>query len=103
MIAALDHPHLGIVADLFHMALDEPDIPGAIRQNAAHIGHVHLADSNRRLPGQGTTNFKAALAALEEVGYTGWMAFECGQPGDNRERAEAYLRQLPVSLNSLLG
>ena len=58
---------LGIVADLFHMALDEPDIPAAILDNAALIGHVHLADSNRRLPGQGVTDFKAAFAALDDI------------------------------------
>lgn len=103
LIAPLKHPRLGLVADLFHMALDEPDIPTAFREYAAAIGHVHLADSNRRLPGQGTTNFKAALAVLDEIGYRGWMAFECGEPGDNRKRAEAYLQELPASLKYLLG
>ncbi|HLE30091.1 MAG TPA: sugar phosphate isomerase/epimerase [Anaerolineales bacterium] len=103
LIAPLKHPRLGIVADLFHMALDEPDIPAAIRGNGAVIGHVHLADSNRRLPGQGATDFKSAFAALDEAGYTGWMAFECGEPGDNRKRAAEYLKELPASLKYLLG
>ncbi|HET7087825.1 MAG TPA: sugar phosphate isomerase/epimerase [Anaerolineae bacterium] len=94
-------PRLGIVADLFHMALDEPDIPAAFRDHGPHIGHVHLADSNRRLPGQGATDFKAALAALDAIGYSGWMAFECGEPGDNRKRAAEYLRELPESLRFL--
>ncbi len=101
--APQSHPHVGIVADLFHMALDEPDPPAAIRTHAAVIGHVHLADSNRRLPGQGTTDFDAALGALREVGYEGWMAFECGEPGDNQPRAETYLRELPQSLAHLFG
>ena len=74
----------------------------AIRENAALIGHVHLADGNRRLPGQGATDFKAAFAALDEVGYSGWMAFECGEPGDNRKRAAEYLREFPASLRYLL-
>ncbi len=103
LVAPLNHPRLGIVADLFHMALDEPDIPAAIRANAAHIAHVHLADSNRRLPGQGTTDFKAALAALDAIDYSGWMVFECGEPGDNRDRAAEYLRELPESLRYLAG
>ena len=101
LVAPLDHPRLGIVADLFHMALDEPNLPAAIRANAAHIGHVHLADSNRRLPGQGTTDFKAAFAALDAIGYSGWMVFECGEPGDNRKRAEEYWTKLPASLKYL--
>ena len=103
LVAPLGLPCVGIVADLFHMALDEPDIPAAIRDNAAVIGHVHLADSNRRLPGQGRTDFGAALAALREIGYSGWMAFECGAPGDNLPDAPAYLRDLPASLAHLRG
>ncbi len=99
----ISHPRLGIVADLFHMALDEPDIPKAIRDSAEHIGHVHLADSNRRLPGQGTTDFVTAFKALDSTDYQGWMAFECGEPGDNMARANRYLEQLPASLSHLFG
>lgn len=101
VVAPFPHPQLGIVADLFHMALDEPDIPAAIRANAEHIGHVHLADSNRRLPGQGATDFAAALNALDAIEYQGWMAFECGNPGDNSPRAQTYLAELPDSLDVL--
>ena len=103
LIAPLEHPRLGIVADLFHMALDEPDVAAALRDNAGAIGHVHLADSNRRLPGQGTTDFQAALAALDEIGYGGWLALECGEPGDNQKRADEYLAELPASLQMLRG
>lgn len=103
VVAPFKAANLGIVADLFHMALDEPDIPGAIQAHADLVGHVHLADSNRRLPGLGTTDFKAALQALDSIGYGGWMAFECGEPGENHDRAEAYLRQLPRSLEFLFG
>lgn len=101
LIAPLAHPNLRIVADLFHMALDEPDMIAAIRENAGSIGHVHLADSNRRLPGQGTTDFPPILAALTEIGYEGWLVFECGEPGDNQGRAESYLAEIPMSLNAL--
>jgi sugar phosphate isomerase/epimerase len=103
IIAPLESPRLGIVADLFHMALEEQDIPAALRGHAAHIGHVHLADSNRRLPGQGSTDFPAALAALREVDYRGWLAFECGEPGQNQPRAGAYLAELPAAIEAVLG
>jgi sugar phosphate isomerase/epimerase len=101
IVAPFDHPQLKIVADLFHMALDEPEIPAAIQAHKEHIGHVHLADNNRRLPGQGTTDFGAALEALRSIEYAGWMAFECGEPGDNMPRSQAYLEQLPASLEGL--
>lgn len=101
IVAPIGNDQLGIVADLFHMALDEPDMSAAIHAQAAQIGHVHLADSNRRLPGKGTTDFASALDALRSVGYDGWMAFECGEPGDNQPRAKGYLQNLPASLQVL--
>jgi len=101
MIEPINAPSLKIVADLFHMALDEPDIPAAIKRNAMVIGHVHIADSNRRLPGDGRTDFAAALRALDEIEYSGWMAFECGDPGENRQNALEYMRDLPASLKYL--
>ncbi|MDX1600766.1 MAG: sugar phosphate isomerase/epimerase family protein [Anaerolineales bacterium] len=103
IVAPFDHPQLGIVADLFHMSLDEPDLPRAIASHADQIGHVHLADSNRRLPGQGTTDFAACFEALEAIGFEGWMAFECGEPGDNLPHARQYLEDLPKSLDYLFG
>lgn len=76
------HPHLKVMADFFHMSIEEADIPAAIRQARAWLAHVHLADSNRLLPGQGHTDFRSGFAALKEIGYTGYMALECGVAGD---------------------
>lgn len=103
LIQPLQLAAVAIVADLFHMALEEVDPAAAIRQHASAIGHVHLADSNRHLPGQGSTDFAAALQALEAISYNGWLAFECGAPGDNQPRAERYLAELPASLEHLFG
>ncbi|MEE9216755.1 MAG: sugar phosphate isomerase/epimerase [Anaerolineales bacterium] len=101
LIDSLGHDRLGIVADLFHMAHEESDIPAAILKNRAHIGHVHLADSNRKLPGQGATDFKPILIALREISYGGWLALECGSPGQNQPQADQYLTELPESLSNL--
>lgn len=103
VIAPLAHDRLGIVADLFHMAHEEPDMPAAILENQAHIGHVHLADSNRRLPGYGSTKFGSILEAIREIDYRGWIALECGEPGQNQSRADLYSAQLPESLSNLFG
>ena len=103
IVAMVSSPRLGIVADLFHMALEEESIDRAIVQNGPYIGHAHLADSNRRLPGQGSTDFRAALAALREIGYDGWLAFECGEPGQNQGRAAGYFAELPRAIKAVLG
>jgi len=38
------------------------------------------------------------MEALKEVDFDGWMAFECGEPGQNLGRAQSYLEELPASL-----
>jgi sugar phosphate isomerase/epimerase len=42
------------------------------------LGHVHLADNTRKEPGSGDIDFTAAFKVLKEVGFDGYMAFECG-------------------------
>lgn len=84
-----------ILADLFHMNIEEADIAASIRAAGRWIGHVHLADSNRLLPGHGHIDFAAAFGALRTIGYDGWLALECGVPGDPNETlpaAATYLR-----------
>ncbi len=98
-----NHPSVKIVADLFHMALEEADVVAAIQAHGDQIGHVHLADSNRRLPGLGSTDFTAAAAALNAAGYTGWAAFECGSPSQNARNASHYMQTLPDSIALLRG
>ena len=40
------------------------------------VGHVHFADSNRRAAGLGHTDFAPIMAALVEIGYTGYLSAE---------------------------
>lgn len=82
----VNHPHLKIMADFFHMSIEEANLPAAIQATGNFIAHVHLADSNRLLPGQGHTDFKSGFDALKAIGYTGYMALECGIAGDPMQK-----------------
>jgi sugar phosphate isomerase/epimerase len=42
-----------VVADLFHMNIEEDDLAASIRRAAPYLGHVQLGDSNRLQPGAG--------------------------------------------------
>ena len=66
----------GIMADTFHMNVEESSLPDAIRTLGPLLNHVHLADSNRLAPGLGHTDFEGVLQSLVEVGYGGHLAFE---------------------------
>ncbi len=93
-----DHAYVKIAAGMFHMVLEEVDIVQTLRTHGKHIGYIHLADSNCRLPGQGMMDFSAAAAALREIGYDGWLTFSCGDPGNNHMRAASFMAELPASL-----
>lgn len=75
-----------ILADLFHMSIEEASIPDAIRTGGEQIGHVHLADSNRRPAGLGHTDFPPIFAALRDIGYKGYVSAEAF-PFPNSEEA----------------
>jgi sugar phosphate isomerase/epimerase len=71
------HDSLRVVADLFHMNIEEDDLAGAITSTGSRIVHVHVDDSNRLQPGTGHIDFAAVFGALREIGYDGWLALEC--------------------------
>lgn len=72
---------VAVTADTFHMSIEEADIGAAIRAGGAHIGHVQLGDSNRLEPGAGHYDWPETLEALDDIGYDGWLAMECGISG----------------------
>jgi sugar phosphate isomerase/epimerase len=81
-----------LLADLFHMNIEEADLPAAIRGAAGHIGHVHFVDSNRRPAGMGHTDFAPIVAALRETGYAGYLSAEAFPYPDSSTAAEATIR-----------
>jgi sugar phosphate isomerase/epimerase len=88
---------LKVMADFFHMNIEEKDIAQTIRDSAPHLAHVHLSDSNRMQPGAGHLDFEPGLRALRDIGYEGDLAVECRMDGDAAEelpRVGRYLRSL---------
>ncbi|MNZ94712.1 Hydroxypyruvate isomerase [compost metagenome] len=82
LIAAVDQPNFAAQLDFYHMARQGLDLPACIAALAGHIGHMQFADCpGRGAPGTGSVDFPAALAALHETGYAGWLAAEY-RPGE---------------------
>ena len=73
--------NMGLIADFFHLAIEEVDIAQSIIDAGKWIRHVHLGDSNRLAPGYGHTDWKSGFAALKQIGFNGYMNLECGVPG----------------------
>jgi sugar phosphate isomerase/epimerase len=81
----IDSAGLAIIADTFHMSIEEANIGASIRAAGNRIKHVQLGDSNRLEPGAGHYDWDETLEALEDIGYDGWLAMECRLSGPPAE------------------
>jgi sugar phosphate isomerase/epimerase len=96
LCTAVGDPRVQVMADMFHMNIEQPRIEQSLEAVGSHVGHVHLADSNRQVPGLGHTDFVAPFRALQQAGFSGWMSMECGVPGDPAQtlpKSVAYLNE----------
>jgi sugar phosphate isomerase/epimerase len=76
LLESLSSQNVLLLADLFHMNIEEPDIAWSIRTGGNRIGHVHFVDSNRRAAGFGHIDFRPIARALAEIGYNGFASAE---------------------------
>ena len=67
------------------------------------LGHVHAVDNNRGVPGDGHLDFVSIIAALRDVGYSGYLSLETqpeSAPFDTARRGITVLRKIVNSLNA---
>ncbi|MEW5785759.1 MAG: sugar phosphate isomerase/epimerase family protein [Bacillota bacterium] len=76
-INKLANPWVRILIDTFHMNIEEANLEESIARCGGKLGHVHLADSNRRYPGAGHLDFKKIINSLRRIHYDGYGALEC--------------------------
>ena len=84
--------NLRLLADLFHMNIEEVSIPDAITQVVSQLGHVHWADSNRRAAGFGHLDLGPIALALGQGGYHGFVSAEALPYPDSRTAAGQTMR-----------
>lgn len=101
LLKKLKTDNVRLLADLFHMNIEERNIPSAIREAGHWIGHVHFVDSNRRPAGSGHIDLAAAAATLREIGYNGYVSAEALPYPDSDTAArltiDAYHRYFPIT------
>ena len=73
-------PRAKVHIDTFHMNIEEDSMSDAIALTgkSGRLGHFHVSESNRRVPGLGPTNidWPAVGKALRSVGYRGAVVME---------------------------
>ncbi len=76
LLRSLASDNVSLLADLFHVNIEERSLPAAIRDSKGFIWYVHLADSNRRPAGLGHIAFGEIMEALRDIGYDGYVSAE---------------------------
>ena len=76
IMARLEHPCLRTILDVKSASSESAPIPTLIHEAAHDIAHVHANDANRRAPGYGSTDFIPIFAALDQIGYDGYVSVE---------------------------
>jgi len=76
MAADVDSESVKIMADTFHMNIEEASIAHSLRQSRGKLVHFHVADSNRLSPGKGHLDFASIISELKGIGYEGYLSAE---------------------------
>jgi sugar phosphate isomerase/epimerase len=75
-LGSLRTRNVRILADLFHMNIEEGNSAAALSEAGPLLGHVHFADSNRRAIGFGQLIVPPIIEVLREMNYTGYLSAE---------------------------
>jgi len=85
-------PNLGLLADTFHMNIEEPSMTRPLIEAGDRLWHIHLVDSNRCAPGMGHTDFAPIVSALVAAGYSGYLSGEILPVPDDETAAAHWIQ-----------
>ena len=68
-VEQVDVPAVKIMLDTFHMNIEEDSMVEAILLAGDRLGHFHVGENNRRLPGKGGMPWYEIGSALRAIGY----------------------------------
>ena len=76
VVADLPADAVGIALDVYHLNIEERDVPAAVRRAGDRIVHVQVCANDRGAPGADHLDWPGILTALDDVGHTGPLVIE---------------------------
>ena len=76
MIERVGADNLFIHLDTYHMNIEEKGAANGILDARDHLRYIHLSESDRGTPGEGTCDWDEIFAALAAIGFRGGLAME---------------------------
>ena len=102
LVRDVGEPNVLVHFDTFHANIEERHPADSLRAVAKMLGHVHVSENDRGIPGTGHNDWRGILSALKEVRYDGWMTIESfAQPEPELAAAAAIWRDLAPSGDEL--
>jgi len=94
IIAKVERPNVRIQFDFYHAQIVGGDLIRRFEKHLPLVGHVQIAAvPSRQEPDEGEVNYPAIFAALDRLGYDGWIGCEYrprGQTEDGLGWARGY-------------
>lgn len=76
-VQAVARPNVKVMLDTYHMNQEEDSFEEAIFTAGKHLGHFHIGECNRRVPGENSRiPWRSIGAALRKIGYEGPVVME---------------------------
>lgn len=83
IIDEVNSDNIKMLFDIYHQQISEGNIINNIKKYQTRIGHFHVGDvPGRNEPGSGELNYKNIFKAIKDIGYDGFVTFECGRTKD---------------------
>lgn len=102
LVGDIGAPNVRIHFDTFHANIEERQPVTALRSVGEKLGHVHISENDRGIPGTGHIDWRGTLLALKEIGYSGWLTIESfAQPEPELASAASIWRDLAPSGDQL--
>lgn len=102
LIDEIGEANVRVHYDTFHANIEERDPVNALRLLGARVGHVHISENDRGIPGKGHVDWRGTLLALKEIEYAGWLTIESfAQPEPQLASAACIWRDLAPCGDSL--
>lgn len=75
-VKEIGEPNVKVMLDSFHMNIEEDFMGDAIRTAGPLLGHFHIGECNRKVPGQGHMPWDDIGQGLRDIGYEGAVVME---------------------------
>jgi len=76
IIKKINNPNLKLTADFYHLNKENEDIEN-LEDVKKELIHIHVADTLRKYPGLGNSNFKKLFKTLKKINYNSRISIEC--------------------------